>query len=105
MWRGLRPSLLSKDPLLMTQVALDESLPSLNLSFLHLATFDLSHTHLGGGGNGVVAGLQAGQQLTEVVNGGPQRGVVLKNGQDVPPGFHNPAQVQLLRREDERGWE
>lgn len=54
------------------------------------------HTHLGGGGDGVVAGLQAGQELTQVVDGGAQRGHVLQDGQDVPPGLHHPAEVKSL---------
>jgi len=53
--------------------------------------------HLGGGGDGVVAGLQAGQELTQVVDGGAQRGYVLQDGQDVPPGLHHPAEVESLR--------
>lgn len=52
--------------------------------------------HLGGRSDGVVAGLQPRQQLTQVVDGGPQGWVVLQDGQDVPPSLHHPAQVQLL---------
>lgn len=53
-------------------------------------------SYLGGRGDGVVAGLEARQQLAQVVDGGPQGRVVLQDGQDVPPGLHHPAQVQLL---------
>lgn len=55
------------------------------------------HTHLGGGGDGVVTSLQAGQELTQVVDGGAQGGHVLQDGQDVPAGLHHPAEVQRLQ--------
>eukprot|EP00047_Mylnosiga_fluctuans_P002363 m.224202 g.224202 ORF g.224202 m.224202 type:complete len:637 (+) comp11058_c0_seq1:190-2100(+) len=48
---------------------------------------------LGRGGDGVVAGLEAGQQLEEIVDGGRDRGHVLENVDDVPLALHNPLVV------------
>ena len=71
-------------------------------------TIETIHTHcfcvwrsqrspdLGGGGDGVVACLQAGHELTQVVDGRAQGWKVLKNGQDVPTGIKHPILVQTL---------
>lgn len=57
--------------------------------------------YLGGGGDGIVASLEPRQQLTQVVDGGPQRRHVLQDGQDVPARVQHPALVETL--EAERG--
>lgn len=58
--------------------------------------------YLGGGGDGIIASLEPRQQLTQVVDGGPQRRHVLQDGQDVPTRVQHPALVESL--EAERGW-
>ena len=57
-------------------------------------------TDLGGGGYGVVACLQTGHELTQVVDGRAQGWKVLKNGQDVPTGIKHPILVQTLNTDN-----
>lgn len=59
--------------------------------------------HLGGGGDGVVAGLQPRQQLTQVVYGRLEGRQVLQDGQDVPARVQHPALVEGLGEEQESG--
>lgn len=78
------------------------------------ALFSNTHTHniinerrqvvdmyLGGGRNGVITSLQAGQKLTHVVNGWPQGWQVFQDGQNIPTCIQDPALVQCLIKKRE----
>ena len=52
-----------------------------------------------GGGDGIVASLEARQQLTQVVDRRLQRRHVLQDGKDVSAGVQHPALVEGLQKD------